>query len=208
MLQANTNLTYRDVKYLLAKTARKVDPAKLAITGIFAASDTFTLEDGWTNNKAGFNFHNWYGFGLVDASAAVTAAIDHTLLDPLSESILSSSSTETTIPDGITATPFTFSQDNGKTVEEAIVNLTVDTADFKTYCAHIELLSPSRTKSILMNGYAGAKLQPTGNVVRLLSNAFYGESSAGTWTMNIYNGCNGVPMKLASAVPTLTVRGH
>ncbi|NBX06174.1 MAG: hypothetical protein EBR18_08870, partial [Betaproteobacteria bacterium] len=208
MLDARPDLTYRDVKYLLATTARPVDTSKAAVTALFAGNSTFPLEAAWTTNAAGRNFHNWYGFGLVDARAAVTAAKDHILLGTVSESTLSSSSTETTISYGTTPTEFTFTQDTGKTVEEVIVNLTVDTSNFKTYCAHIELLSPSGTKSILMNGYAGAKLQPTGNVVRLLSNAFYGESSAGTWTMNIYNGCNGVSMKLASTVPTLTIRGH
>jgi len=208
MLQAKPELTYRDVKYLLATTARPVDTSKAAATALFAGNSAFPLEAAWTTNAAGRNFHNWYGFGLVDASAAVTAAIDHTLLGTVSESTLSSSTTQTTISYGTTPTEFTFTQVAGKAVEEAIVNLTVNTANFKTYCAHIELVSPSGTKSILMNGYAGAKSQPTGSVVRLLSNAFYGESSAGTWTMKIYNGCSDVSMKLASTVPTLTIRGH
>lgn len=208
MLQANTNLTYRDVKYLLATTARPVDASKAAVRAPFAGNSAFPLEAAWTTNAAGRNFHNWYGFGLVDANAAVTAAKAHTMLGPVSVSNLDSSTTQTTIPYGTTPAGFTFTQGTDKTVEEVIVNLTVDTDNFRSYCAHIDLVSPRGTKSILMNGYAGAYSQPNGSVIRMLSNAFYGESSSGDWTMNVYNGCNGVSMKLAATVPTLTIRGH
>src|SRR5690606_18634627 len=54
----NPDLTWRDVRYILARTARKVDP-----------TDT-----DWINNDAGIPVNHKYGFGVVDASAAVTMA--------------------------------------------------------------------------------------------------------------------------------------
>ena len=58
MLQANPNLTWRDVRAILAGTARKNNPT----------------DSGWSTNNAGYHINDNYGFGVVDASAAVTAA--------------------------------------------------------------------------------------------------------------------------------------
>ena len=58
VLQANPNLTWRDVRAILAGTARKNDPT----------------DGGWSTNNAGYHINDNYGFGVVDASAAVTAA--------------------------------------------------------------------------------------------------------------------------------------
>ncbi len=58
VLQANPLLTWRDVRQILATTARFVDPT----------------DPGWATNSAGIRFNPKYGHGAVDASAAVTAA--------------------------------------------------------------------------------------------------------------------------------------
>lgn len=58
VLQANPNLTYRDVRIILAQSARKND-----------ASDS-----DWATNGAGLNINHKYGFGAADANAAVTLA--------------------------------------------------------------------------------------------------------------------------------------
>ncbi len=57
MLSANAELTWRDVRRILAKTARRNDPTNA----------------GWTN-AYGLWFNHKYGFGVVDAAAAVAAA--------------------------------------------------------------------------------------------------------------------------------------
>jgi proprotein convertase subtilisin/kexin type 2 len=57
MLSANPNLTWRDVRIILAKTARKND----------------VTDSRWvTSNR--LNFNDKYGFGVVDAQAAVAQA--------------------------------------------------------------------------------------------------------------------------------------
>lgn len=57
MLQANPSLSWRDVRLILARTARRVDPQ----------------HPGW-RESGGLHFNHSYGFGLVDAAAAVEAA--------------------------------------------------------------------------------------------------------------------------------------
>ena len=57
MLQANPNLTWRDVPLILARTARQVD----------------TGNAGWTS-YGGYHFNHEYGFGVADAAAAVAQA--------------------------------------------------------------------------------------------------------------------------------------
>ena len=55
MLEANPNLTYRDVQQILVRTAEMNDP----------------LHFDWTSNAAGYDINHAYGFGAVDATAAV-----------------------------------------------------------------------------------------------------------------------------------------
>ena len=58
MLSANPNLTWRDVKLILAKTARKNSPT----------------DSGWVSGPNGLNYNDKFGFGVVNAKAAVDAA--------------------------------------------------------------------------------------------------------------------------------------
>jgi subtilisin-like proprotein convertase family protein len=62
ILQANPDLDVRGVKYALAETSRMVDAD----------------HSGWQTNGAGYSFNPLYGFGLVDATAAVEYAAAHT----------------------------------------------------------------------------------------------------------------------------------
>lgn len=82
MLEANPNLSWRDVRYLLAATARKNDPT----------------HPDWSQNAAGFNVNHSYGFGLVDASAAVAMAEQWGGLGP-SQSTQASAEVGFVIPD-------------------------------------------------------------------------------------------------------------
>ncbi|MBF0360213.1 MAG: S8 family serine peptidase [Oligoflexia bacterium] len=58
MLKQNSKLTWRDVKLILAQTARKIQ-----------STDT-----NWVSNGAGYKVNYKFGFGVVDAKAAVAAA--------------------------------------------------------------------------------------------------------------------------------------
>ena len=68
VLEVNPDLSYREVKHIIAATARQVDAtfAPVIIDGISYHE--------WRMNSAGYHHHNWYGFGAIDAESAVTYA--------------------------------------------------------------------------------------------------------------------------------------
>jgi len=78
LLETNPSLTWRDVRHILASTARQIDAARSAVT-VALADGQYFAEPAWTTNAASFKFHDWYGFGMVDASAAVNMARSYTL---------------------------------------------------------------------------------------------------------------------------------
>jgi subtilisin family serine protease len=58
VLQANPNLTWRDVQLLVAKTSKIVDPK----------------DSGWSTNGRGYRHNERYGFGLIQARTMLEAA--------------------------------------------------------------------------------------------------------------------------------------
>jgi hypothetical protein len=211
MLQANSTLTWRDVRHILANTARKVQPAQAAVTTTsYFGGASFTLEQGWVTNTAGFNFHNYFGFGLVNASAAVTAAGTHTAgsLGTLSSVNVTAAIGTTTSPaNTITGLSKTFSISGLTTVEQAEITLYLGSG-YLPYCNQVELTSPSGTKSILFNMDSAHTSASTGGI-RLLSNAFYGETAAGTWTLKVINRCSSPAQTLSATTgQKLTIRGR
>ena len=60
MLEANPNLTWRDVQHILVKTSKKVDHS----------------HPGWSKTYEEYDYNHAYGYGLVDATAAVNMAED------------------------------------------------------------------------------------------------------------------------------------
>lgn len=81
MLEANPALTWRDVRIILAQTARAND-AGTCLTVPVAPNPCPATSTGWTLNGTGipsatnirYYFNHRYGFGVVDATAAVAAA--------------------------------------------------------------------------------------------------------------------------------------
>jgi kexin len=68
MLGANPGLTWRDVRLILAQTARRNDPD----------------DPGWVAGPGGLAFNHAYGFGVADAAAAVERAAGWTSVGGLS----------------------------------------------------------------------------------------------------------------------------
>ena len=66
LLQARPELSYRDVRRVLAKSARKCDP----------------MNGGWATTAAGLHVNHEYGFGLADAKDAVALARTIELVGP------------------------------------------------------------------------------------------------------------------------------
>jgi len=216
MLEANPKLSVRDIKYILAKTAKHVDPtfAGVSSTGIISGS-TIVLEQGWVTNAAGYTFSNRYGFGGVDAAAAVAAAKTYTSYLPAEQDSTGNynfvAAAPATIPPQSAAGAYInyAVSESFQTVEFAVVFINVASTP-GLQCNQIELTSPSGTKSILLhaaNGFTNAQIVST----RFESNAFYGEPINGTWVLRFFDLCapSGTSTTLSTTQPqTLLFAGH
>ena len=193
ILEANSQLTWRDVKHILASTARQMDPDRSAVRAAFSGTP-YVMQHGWTANAAGFEFHNWYGFGAVDVDAAVAMARTH-VPDSLgafveSEWIMSDVPQDAglAIPDndgaGVSASFLV--ADLPTTGKIEAVQLEVSMQHHQLYDVGITVESPSGTESVV-NPPFNSLLDYSTDLVdwRLLSNAFYGEDLNGTWTIQV-----------------------
>ncbi|WP_374513628.1 S8 family serine peptidase [Niveibacterium sp.] len=206
MLEANPSLTNRDIKAILAKTARHVDPgfAGVSNTAIIPGT-TVVLEPGWTKNAAGYWFSNWYGFGAVDANAAVAAAKALTTHMPAEQSYTAqtTSGLGATVP-ALDSAGYSYSgalTTGFQTVEEVVlfiniaqtptnpVTLQGKSVSMGLQCVQIEMTSPSGTKSVMLHAATGLSNSSVSNA-RILTNAFYGEPANGNWKLTFFNYCS------------------
>jgi len=213
MLEANPKLSVRDIKYILAKTAKRVDSNSSGVssTSIISGS-TITLEQGWVTNAAGWLFSNRYGFGAVDAAAAVSMAKSYTAYLPAVQnsngySIVAATAIPANSAQGAYLT-FPVSE-SFNTVESVVVFLNIASTP-GLECNQVELTSPSGTKSILMHAANGFNNSSVINS-RIVSNAFYGEPVNGNWTLTFFDFCtaSGVSTTLSTTLPQmLGIVGH
>ena len=214
MLEANPSLSVRDIKYILAKTARKTDASFAGVSATdIVAGTRIVLEQGWTTNAAGWSFSNRYGFGSVDAAAAVAMAKSYaTYLPPVQTSshsfrLASPVLVPAQSPTGrsmVIPVAASFG-----TVESAVVFLNIESTPVLA-CNQIELRSPSGTKSILLH-YGKGFQNPSVQNSRIISNAFYGEPVNGNWTLTFFDYCpaSTTSTRLATtAAQTLAIVGH
>ncbi len=193
ILEANPALTWRDVKHILANTARQIDAARAAFT-VALTGGFYVAEPAWTTNFAGFKFHNWYGFGMVNASAAVNMARIYTLgqLGTLANTgfIASAGALGLAIPDnsavGATSVLSVPNTPGVQTIEAVQIRVSV-THPF-TGDLGIELISPKGTRSVLKNIRDQFGNSANLSNMVLLSNAFYGENPTGSWTIKVVDG--------------------
>jgi subtilisin family serine protease len=216
MLEANPKLSVRDIKYILVKTAKHVDPTFTGVSSTTIISgSTIVLEQGWVTNAAGYTFSNRYGFGAVDAAAAVAAAKAYTGYLPAIQNSTGNYSFTAAPPATIPAQSTTGGyinfavSESFQTVEFVVVFVNINSTP-GMYCNQIELTSPSGTKSILMhaaNGFANTQV----NNSRFESNAFYGEPVNGTWVLRFLDFCapSGTSTTLSTSQPqVLLLTGH
>jgi subtilisin-like proprotein convertase family protein len=191
ILEANPALTWRDVKHILASTSRQIDAARAPVS-VTLSNGSYVAEPGWTTNAAGFKFHNWYGFGMINASAAVNMARTYTpgqLGAFANTGFIASPTLSLAIPDNSVtgATSTLIVPANPVHVIEA-VQISVTATHPYIGDLGIELTSPSNTRSVLKNIRDGFDSANDLSGMVLLSNAFYGENPAGTWTIRIVDG--------------------
>lgn len=188
ILEANPDLTWRDVRHILANTATQVDDSN---TGTYLGS--YLVELPWITNDAGYKFHNYYGFGRINVDSAIAMASDYSVnLGTFTDTGWNASGTISQ------AIPDVSSVGTSHTISVA-QNLTIEAVQIKVDISHnwcgdlgIELTSPAGTESILFTIFNGFYSSADLSNMILLSNAFYGESSLGDWTIKVIDGESGI----------------
>jgi subtilisin family serine protease len=196
MLEANPALTWRDVKHILASTARQIDASIAAVTVTLPnpTPASYIAEPAWTTNHAAptpFHYHDWYGFGMVDASAAVNMAKTYTLgqLGTFANTQFFSAAPNLAIPNlSATGASSTISVPTSTVSFIEAVQIRVSVTHPAVGELGIEVTSPGGTRSVLKNITDGYFNAPNLSNQIFLSNAFYGENPAGPWTIKVVDG--------------------
>ena len=203
---ANDALTWRDIKLILAASARKVD----------ANDDGWeegALKYGSTSEHYFFNYE--YGFGLVDAQAAVDLAESWTNLPAFRTISVASGALNLFIPDdsggdySAVVTDSLTVEPHVNFVEYVHVDIDIDHDAFRDL--HIELTSPSGVVSVLSPslegfGYAYALGRSWSGRFNFGSAKHLGENGAGVWTLRITDRISADTGTLKSW--SITVYGH
>ena len=193
MLEANPDLGWRDVQTILAHSSRQVGSEVGAaasgseqFSGARGTTASWVWNDAGNWNGGGMHFSNDYGFGLVDTKAAVRLAETWDLQST------SANRAETSVDVLDTATTITASGSNSFTgaetddilIEHVVVEMNFLALDNKNDL-EVYLTSPGGTTSKLIAGIGGTGAF-TGRW-EFGSNAFRGESSAGTWSITVHD---------------------
>ncbi|WP_162270304.1 S8 family serine peptidase [Bordetella ansorpii] len=179
MLQANAKLTYRDVQTILALTATRN-------MGAGANAATAWLNNGnrdW--NGVGMHYSHDFGFGMVDAAAAVRMAETWVSnKEGAQYSAAVAASAEPLADMGSRVLTFAVEQHLG--AEQVLLHLNVGHTRWSDLV--VTLVSPSGTRSVLLDraGLASGIRNPMGATtldVDLMSVHFRGEDVAGQWQL-------------------------
>lgn len=199
MLQANPNLGYRDVQRILALSARKIDDPS-----------TGWSENGASNwNGAGMHSSEDYGFGSVDARAAVRLAESWSGRSTgENEAVSAAKSAPLGMTLGANETQrVTLALREGIDVEHIEVDIDAEVGRLGDLT--VKLISPSGTQSILLDRAGTAKVDAgeanasdAGNAYSgnfkytFMSTHHWGERAVGDWTLEVTDTSGGLPVTL------------
>jgi len=211
MLEANPNLTWRDVQEILAATSTMVDPNDPDWYGVSSSlSSTLVTHFLHTNfriiNDAGYHHSIKYGFGLVNASKAVDAALEFRdspsqamyALESVLEDITIPSNANISVPLNVTNASFV------ESVEHVVVYVSVSHA--RRGEVSLDLYSPSGTHSHVLWETA---VSENSEIVeyknfKVMSLQFWGENPNGVWHVTVGDkNDNGIDGTLNSVVVVL-----
>jgi len=168
ILQANPDLDVRGVKHVLAETSRVVDAGHSL----------------WQTNGAGYSFNPYYGFGLVDATAAVNYAAAYTAPDDEISFGSGQVAVDQAIADLGPAVIRTFTITDTTPLESVELDITLgDGPYWGNY--DILLTSPMGTTSQLAYNEIGAPGVFDLTSWEFSSAQFWGENPSGQWTISI-----------------------
>lgn len=188
MLEANPNLTWRDVQHILVNTATKNDPTN----------------PGWSTNGAGYQVSHDYGFGRVNAGAATSLAATWTNV-PTQFSTSTTKTVNAAIPDNNSGgVSDTINLTSNLVVEH--VQITVNLTHTNRSQVEIDLTSPAGTVSKMMYGRTGDNSSAGYTNTVMMTVHHWGEMSAGDWTLTVRDTAPGSTGTLGSW--SITVYGY
>lgn len=166
MLEANPDLTWRDVQHIIADTAWQVDPDA----------------ESWAINADGRLVSEDYGFGAMNALALVQAAESWM---PVADEVIANSGliavNQTLVDNDPTGVTIAVPMVDAVQLESVELRLNVNT----TFVGDLQIVlqSPGGTQSIL----SMPRVDPMDNLMDhvFTSVRCWGENSAGTWLVNI-----------------------
>ncbi|MBC8098732.1 MAG: S8 family serine peptidase, partial [Armatimonadetes bacterium] len=168
MLDANPNLTWRDVQWVLVDSADKIDAANT----------------DWITNGGGKQFNHSYGFGRVDAEEATQMASTWVNVPPETSYQSTVVSVNLPIPDGeANAVTSTITVPDNLIVEH--VSVVFNGTHPSRGEVHINLTAPSGMVSRLIYGRPDTGDNYTN--WEFSSVAHWAEAAAGDWTLSVYD---------------------
>ena len=196
---ANTDLTWRDVKLILAESARQNDESNPEWT---EGAEKYGSDGRYTYNPN-------YGFGEVNAYEALKLAVDWENLPPMVEAVHQlPEGGRRRIDDSYPLTKRIVVEDDGETtpafVEHVEVKLHITHESFRDL--DINLVSPAGTISRLSWSDEDAYWREVDEMYSFGSAAHLGENPVGEWRLVITDSMGLVGGRLVDW--TLVIRGH
>ena len=172
VLEANPLLTWRDLRLILAQSARKNDPGNAE----------------WTMNGGGFNINHNYGFGVIDANAAVNLARTWVNVGPQIVFAGATATVNLAIPDdNTTGVSNTINVAGSGIGRIEFVEITFNGTHTYVGDLDITLTAPSGIVSRLSEEHVclGGCLGVPSNTWRFGSARHLGEAANGSWTLTV-----------------------
>lgn len=197
VLQSNPELRYRDLKEVLMRTAKVVQPA----------------DPDWSTNSSGLHHNHQFGAGLINADGAVRLAQDWQLLGPETNVTVAARGLPIAIPDNNpSGVSFDFVVTNSNLrVEHATITLTAPHPSWGDL--EVTLVSPKRVRSRLTRlndgrpGYAYRNWE-------LSSVRHWGEAGEGVWRVVVADrradevgSVTGLSLTLYGSTPRVSLSG-
>lgn len=174
MLEANPNLTWRDVQHVLVETAEKID----------------STNSGWATNGGGYHFNPAYGFGRIDATEAVNLARDWRTVPSSVAAGAFPQAVNLAIPDNNST-----GISNAMNITGAPENFKIEHVEVQFNATHtyrgdlnIVLTAPSGTSSLLATTRNDG--HENYNNWMFTSTAHWGEQPNGNWTLSVSDGAD------------------
>lgn len=194
MLDANAGLGWRDVQAILAYSAQGTGSLVTGVTTNESSSWRFNGAGNW--NGGGLHYSNDYGFGMLNAHAAVRMAEVWTMMQGGAATSANEATAVTgtlaanvAIRDNATAT-YSFTVTNAVELEHVALKLVFTHSDMTDL--RISLVSPNGT---VINAFDGSSAYSTtsdyGLTYTFGLEGFRGELSTGVWTLRVTDAAAG-----------------